>query len=582
MRMSDLRRNLPPLSALAAFEAAARLSSFTKAGQDLGVSQAAVSRQIKALEGFLETQVFHRLHRGVRLTPEGERLQAAVNMGLGHIAEVVGDLQRQGGGAVTIASTISFAAFWLMPRTESFRDKHPDIDLKFLTAEHFVDVAREKIDLAIRFGHGNWPGLQVTPLFHDEVIAVCAPGYLASRSAPRDATDLLEERLLHLDISDSSWISWGHWLRQQGVAPRSRLHGPRFNNYTLIIQAALAGQGFALGWRQLIRPHLEAGTLVPVTPERLETPNAYHLVSQPLANLAPAVMKARDWILAEAGVQGIRAILRQPTDHPQQRRGLMSLDQEFLKAFHAHRKAGDLFHQGRHDAHEIFQTSTIDALLEGIYDGEMTFEALARHGDFGLGTFNALDGEMTAIDGAFYQITSDGRVHPVSPEMKTPFAVVMFFDPTLEVQLAEPTDFDDLAKALDAAVPSRNIFYAVKATGHFDALQLRSVPRQAPPYRPLVEVVKDQGVFELQDVEGVLSGFRFPDYTKGINVPGYHLHFLTADKTAGGHVTGFTASRAKVEIDITADFHMELPESGAFLSADLTKDSADAIDKVEK
>lgn len=260
----------------------------------------------------------------------------------------------------------------------------------------------------------------------------------------------------------------------------------------------------------------------------------------------------------------------------------MSLDHSFLKAFHAHREAGDLFHDGRHTAHEVFQSSTIDALLEGIYDGEMTFGELARHGDFGLGTFNALDGEMTAVDGAFYQIKSDGRVYPVPPEMKTPFAVVMFFDPTLTVDLQEATDFDGLTKALDAAVPSRNIFYAIKASGRFAEVKLRSVPRQEPPYPPLVEVVKSQSTFTLHDVEGVLSGFRFPDYTKGINVPGYHLHFLTADKSAGGHVTAFDARDGKIEIDVTADFHMELPQSGAFLSADLTSDSGDAIEKVEK
>jgi DNA-binding transcriptional LysR family regulator len=298
--MTDYRRRLPPLSALAAFDASARLSSFTKAAVELGITQAAVSRQIKSLESFLEAQVFVRLHRGVRLTPEGERLQAAVNLGLGHIAEVVGDLQRQGGSAVTLSSTIAFAAFWLVPRLESFRLRHPTIDLKLLTAEHFTDLARERVDLAIRFGHGNWPGFAVAPLFSDEVMAVCSPAYLATRPAPLATAELPKERLLHQDISDSSWISWGHWLRQQGVVPAGRLHGPRFNNYTLVIQAALAGQGLALGWRRLIDPMLSAGTLVAATPDRLATQYAYHLVSRPLAELAPAAGEVRQWILEEA------------------------------------------------------------------------------------------------------------------------------------------------------------------------------------------------------------------------------------------------------------------------------------------
>jgi len=299
--MTDYRRLLPPLAALAAFEAAARLASFTKAAAELGVSQAAVSRQVKALEGFLEAQVFVRLHRGVRLTPEGERLQAAVNLGLGHIAEVVGDLQRQGGGAVTLSTTIAFAAFWLVPRLEAFSRRHPTVDLKLHTAEQFADLARENVDLAIRFGHGNWPGLAVAELFRDEVMAVCAPSYLAARQTPLTAAALPKERLLHQDISDSSWVSWGHWLRQQGVVPAGRLHGPRFNNYTLVVQAAIAGQGLALGWRRLIGPLLAAGTLVAATPERLQTQNAYHLVSRPLSELTPPVSLVRDWILREAG-----------------------------------------------------------------------------------------------------------------------------------------------------------------------------------------------------------------------------------------------------------------------------------------
>ena len=311
MIMTDYRRRLPPLSALAAFEAAARLASFTKAAAELGVSQAAVSRQVKALEGFLEAQVFVRLHRGVRLTPEGERLQAAVNLGLGHIAEVVGDLQRQGGGAVTLSTTIAFAAFWLVPRLDAFRRRYPTLDLKLHTAEHFADLSREGVDLAVRYGHGNWPGLAVAELFRDEVMAVCAPAYLAGRTAPLTAADLPGERLLHQDISDSSWISWGHWLRQHGVVPAGRLHGPRFNNYTLVVQAALAGQGLALGWRHLIRPMLETGSLVAATPERLQTQNAYHLVSRPLSELSPPVAEVRKWILEEAGALDLASGARQ-------------------------------------------------------------------------------------------------------------------------------------------------------------------------------------------------------------------------------------------------------------------------------
>jgi len=260
----------------------------------------------------------------------------------------------------------------------------------------------------------------------------------------------------------------------------------------------------------------------------------------------------------------------------------MSLDDTLIKAFHAHRAAGDLFHTGATDAHEIFQTSTINAVLESVYDGETTFAELARHGDFGLGTFNALDGEMTALDGAFFQARSDGKLYPVSPDMRTPFAVVIPFDPTLRVEVEESTDFPTLLQALDLAVPSKNLFYAVRADGRFGHVKVRTVPRQEKPYPPLVAVTEHQPEFDHRDIEGSLVGFRFPDYTAGINVPGYHMHFVSADRTAGGHVLDFTMEAGRMAIDVTSQFHMALPQESDFLRADLSKDSADDISKAEK
>ncbi len=258
------------------------------------------------------------------------------------------------------------------------------------------------------------------------------------------------------------------------------------------------------------------------------------------------------------------------------------LDATFAKAFMAHRKQGDLFHHGAREAHEVFQTSTISALLERVYDGETSVGELAQHGDFGLGTFNALDGEMTILDGVFYQCKSDGRAYVAEPAAQTPFAVVMRFDPTVTIAVDDPMDFDGFAQALDAAVPSRNIFYAVKAAGTFDHIRVRAVPRQEKPYPSMSDVVRDQPVFDHHDIAGSLVGFRFPDYTVGLNAPGYHLHFISADRSVGGHVLQFSMRRADVEIDITSDFHMELPEEGAFLDADLAKDNAASIAEVEK
>lgn len=259
----------------------------------------------------------------------------------------------------------------------------------------------------------------------------------------------------------------------------------------------------------------------------------------------------------------------------------MSLDETFIKAFQAHRAAGDLFHDDPAKAHEVFQASTVSALLEGVLDGQTTFAELARHGDFGLGTFNALDGEMTALDGEFFQATSDGRVNPVDPAMKTPFAVMIFFEPTVAIDIDTSMDLPGLANAVDGAIPGGNIFYAIKAAGRFEQVTVRSVPRQSPPYPSLVEAVAEQPVFDHRDIDGTLIGFRFPDYTQGLNVPGYHLHFLSNDRTVGGHVMRFTTRRARVEIDITSRFQMSLPHDMKFLAAHLSKDSSEAIRKSE-
>lgn len=258
------------------------------------------------------------------------------------------------------------------------------------------------------------------------------------------------------------------------------------------------------------------------------------------------------------------------------------VDEIFIGAFRAHKQAGTLFHHDSAKAHELFQISLISAVLEGVYDGDITYGELAAHGDFGVGTFNNLDGEMVAVDGKFYQIKSDGKVSPVDPSMKTPFACVLFFDPTVEFTLDEETDFKVFEEALDRAVPTKNLFYALRVDGHFDHVKVRVVPRQEKPYRPMIEVVKDQPLYEFHDVRGTLLGFRFPDYTQGINVPGYHLHFIDENRETGGHVLDLRMKGVTVRVDITPDLHMEVPERDDFGSADLGKDNTESIRKAEK
>lgn len=230
----------------------------------------------------------------------------------------------------------------------------------------------------------------------------------------------------------------------------------------------------------------------------------------------------------------------------------------------------------------LFQTSTIDALLVGVYDGDLKFKELERFGDLGLGTFNSLDGEMIAVDGKFYQIRIDGVAYPVGDDMKTPFSVVTFFDADDAFVLNKTVDYEQLKDHLDGVIPTENIFYAIKIDGVFKYIKTRSVPGQKKPYPPLVEVVKHQAVFEFHNAKGTIVGFRTPGYVKGINVPGYHLHFITADRRAGGHLLACEMEGVHIALDYTSKFYVVLPQDKAFAGADLIKERHRDLEKVEK
>lgn len=230
----------------------------------------------------------------------------------------------------------------------------------------------------------------------------------------------------------------------------------------------------------------------------------------------------------------------------------------------------------------LTQVSTIDALMTGVYDGETTLGRLKEKGDLGLGTFNALDGEMVFLDGVFYQVTSTGDVLRPALSVKTPFAAVTFFKADRTFPLKKGLTFREFAAVTDRSLPTRNIFYAFKVTGTFRTMRTRSVPAQAKPYRPLSEVVKTQPVFEYSNIRGTIVGFRCPSYVKGVNVPGYHLHFLSADLRRGGHILDFVVDSANLEIDDTREFFLVLPGDKVFDKADLEPDRENDLKAVEK
>ncbi len=231
---------------------------------------------------------------------------------------------------------------------------------------------------------------------------------------------------------------------------------------------------------------------------------------------------------------------------------------------------------------EIVQVSTIDALLRGIYDGEINIGQLLKSGNFGLGTFNSLDGEMVALDGVFYQIKADGNVYKASSSLKTPFAAVTFFETDIKVIYKDTLDLSQLQKKIDSIIPSVNYPYAVKVTGNIISATARSVPSQKPPYKPLVEVTKDQPTFPFTNIKGTLVGFRCPQYANGLNVPGYHLHLITKDRKAGGHLLSLIADSLIIEIDQSDSYRIMLPHDKEFLSADLTGGKEEELKKVEK
>lgn len=222
------------------------------------------------------------------------------------------------------------------------------------------------------------------------------------------------------------------------------------------------------------------------------------------------------------------------------------------------------------DRDALYQVSVLDGLLEGDYDGKLTLREIRRHGDFGLGTFDRLDGEAIELDGIFYQVRSDGKVQRLSPELKSPFAMTTFFDADIKFSIRQEFDFRSLREFIDRHLPTKNIPFAVKIEGKFNYLKTRSVSAQNKPYIKLTEVVKNQSIFEFHDLEGTLVGFRIPDYMQGLNMPGYHLHFLSRDKTKGGHVLECTLNNGEVKIDTIGRFIMALPESADFYRLELS------------
>jgi len=304
--MSVSKYRLPPLDLFHTFEAVARHRSFTLAADELCLTQSAVSRQIKALEDALALRLFRRLHRAIELTAEGQRLFESVTRALEDVSTCLAEL---GAAAkvpqITVCASVAFAWFWLMPRLERFGVLQPDVDLRVLATDQPVLPGAGEVDVAILFGSGQWEGLKAQLLFGERVYPVCSPGYKRDHPALRRPEDLLDQTLLHLEYGKPSLggVDWRTWLLRQGVNGQPVRRGMRFNSYPMVLQAAEAGHGVALGWSYITDPLLAEGRLVCPVERTLETLDGYYLCTSKEAGQSRGGAAFIEWIRAEAAGQ---------------------------------------------------------------------------------------------------------------------------------------------------------------------------------------------------------------------------------------------------------------------------------------
>ncbi len=291
-------KDLPRLSALRMFESAARQMSFTRAADELRVTQAAVSQQVRGLERELGVQLFTRQHRGLELTRQGMKLQRAVAMAFDYVSGTVAELRAASRTeGLTVGMTFAMTTFWLLPRLHEFRTLYPNINLRLIATDGGFDKIAQEVDVGIAFGDGAWPGFTTTLLRHGEIFPVCSPDYLRGRPHLKEPGELQREVLLHLDDSRPGIFTWPIWLAENGVATRSCQSGIKLNNHSLLLQAACDGQGIALGWNLLTDDLIAARKLIRPMHHTMRTRRGFFVLSSD-RNQSADVAAFRDWILS--------------------------------------------------------------------------------------------------------------------------------------------------------------------------------------------------------------------------------------------------------------------------------------------
>lgn len=302
--MHRLRSLVPSANYLFVFEAAARRLSFTEAAVELNVSQPAVSKTIKLLETSLGFKLFNRSGGRLELTPEGKRLLGETQDAFDHLHLVITSLQRRNAkDVVRVSFSSSFVQFWLIPRLDGFKEANPDIALRIEESPRDdVDLEREDIDISARLGNGAWHNVRSWHFADEEVLPVCSPAHLKKHGPFSTPMELSGETLLHFEERHRQRMTWPDWFERMNVSRPRLAEGLVFTDNLGAIEAAIRGQGIALGWKHLVRDHLQAGRLVPALDAVCRSGSAVYLVMASKRKLKPSAELFRDWILEQERV----------------------------------------------------------------------------------------------------------------------------------------------------------------------------------------------------------------------------------------------------------------------------------------
>lgn len=299
--MRELRRLVHSPHHLFVFEVCGRLLSFTRAAEEIGVTQPAVSLAIRQIEQAIGQDLFERRHRSIRLTDAGEQFYNEVSLSFERLLQAAREVNRgPEANLVTLSISTAFANYWVMPRLARLHRANPAIDLRLQVVDKDVDLEYENVSLGLRRGRGGWSGYDSSSIAREELYAVASPAYLAANPRPKSVRDLLEHQFIHLEEPYRPRPKWRDWFESFGVDFIDRGEGLRLNDYALVIQAAMAGEGIAMGWRHVTEALIKKRLLVPVLPKSWKTGEAFHLIWSDRTQLSESAQQVRDWIIKES------------------------------------------------------------------------------------------------------------------------------------------------------------------------------------------------------------------------------------------------------------------------------------------